>query len=463
MRVDVELKTVRGATRIVAWAITTILIVGAAQAEEPVGRARIVAVGPSEALARRAGLRLLESKHLVLATDRPLREGDGVADLPAVFDQAFEVWCHHYGMNPADHADWRCFGCLVVDRERFRAAGLLPDSVPPFKNGFCDRNHFWLMDQSNPSYRRHLFLHEGVHAFTLTLRGLATPVWYNEGIAEYLATHRLETDVDGKIRFVSSPIPTRPEDVEQLGRIEMLVELRATHKVPSLEDVLSLRVGEHGSIADYSASWAAVAMFANHPAYAKAFAKLERGPLGPNFTKQLAAMPGWDAARVSRDFDSLTADVDYGIDLERVAVDWSPGIPLVGPRRFDVDAARGWQNTGLAMTAGNRSTFTTKGRVGLGSVTDSSSKTSAVIPIEGEADGITLEWYRGRPTGRLLIGQWIDKPADGGRPRFEMLAEGASGELVAAVDGPIFAKLNGPPARLADRKGTLAVTFKPVP
>ena len=146
-----------------------------------------VAVEPLVRLAREAGLRLLEGRHLVLATDRPVRAGDGVAELPAVFDEAFAAWCRHYGMDPADHADWRCFGCLVVDRERFRAAGLLPDTLPPFENGFCDRNRFWLLDQSNPAYRRHLLLHEGVHAFTLTLRGLATPVWYNEGIAEYLA------------------------------------------------------------------------------------------------------------------------------------------------------------------------------------------------------------------------------------------------------------------------------------
>jgi hypothetical protein len=461
MQNDCELKTRRAASWTILCVLASLLLVGSAWAAESGGRDRIVAVAPSEALARRAGLRLLESKHLVLATDRPLREGDGVEQLPALFDQAFESWCRHYGMNPRDHADWRCFGCLVVDRERFRAAGLLPDSVPPFKNGFCDRNHFWLIDQSNPNYRRHLLLHEGVHAFTLTLRGLDTPVWYNEGIAEYLATHRLEPDADGGLRFAASPIPTRPEDVEQLGRIEMLVELRATQKVPSLDDVLSLRVGEHGSIADYAASWAAVAMFANHPAYAKAFAKLERGPLEPDFNRRLTAMPGWDATRASRDFDSLTADVDYGIDFERMVIDWSPGIPLVAPRRFDVDATHGWQNTGLALAAGARAAFTAKGRVGLGTVTDPT--TSAIIPLEGEADGISLAWYRGRPTGRLLVGQWLDTPADGGRPRFDVLAEGASGELVAAVDGPLFVRLNGSPARLADRKGTLAVTFKPLP
>ncbi len=451
----------REAVRMVVCGVMMLLLVPAARGSEPGYRPRLVAIGPSEAFARRAGLRILESKHLVLATDRPVREGDGVDALPAVFDQAFEVWCEHYGMNPADHADWRCFGCLVVDRERFRAAGLMPDTLPPFENGFCDRNQFWLIDQSNPAYRRHLLLHEGVHAFTLTLRNLATPVWYNEGIAEYLATHRLEADTGGGLRFVSSPIPSRSEDVEQLGRIEKISELRAAGTMPSLHEVLAMPAGNHKAVADYAASWAAVTLLSKHPAYAGAFAKLERGPLGADFNKRIASIPGWDAARASRDFDAFTADVEYGFDFPRMRIDWSPGIPLVGPRRFDVDATRGWQNTSLALDAGKRYSLRTSGRAGLGVVTDP--KTAAAIPLEGEADGISLEWYRGRPTGRLLLGQWIDTPSDGGRPRFDVVADGSSGEFTAVADAPLFMRLNGPPARLDERQGTISAVVQPVP
>jgi len=418
-----------------------------------------VAVGPLVRLAREAGLRLLEGRHLVLATDRPDRPGDGVADLPAVFDEAFAAWCRHYGMDPADHADWRCFGCLVVDRERFRAAGLLPDTLPPFENGFCDRNRFWLMDQSNPAYRRHLLLHEGVHAFTLTLRGLATPVWYNEGIAEYLATHRLDRAGD-ELRFAWTPIPARPDDVEQLGRIEKLRDSCATGRMPSLDDVLDLTVAEHGTIADYATSWAAVALLANHPAYARGFAALERGPLGPDFNERLATLPDWDPAGAARDYAAFTTEIDYGWDFARMTIDWSPGGPLAGPATIPVDAARGWQNAGVAAVAGRRYTFTATGRVGLGTATDAA--TGAVVPLESEADGISLEWYRGRPTGRLLFSQWVQRPTDGGPPRFEVLGSGARGELTAVADGPLFLRLNGPPGSLATRDGTISVLVAPL-
>jgi hypothetical protein len=441
-------------------AVACLLALACPAPAAPVGPGAVVAVGPLVRLAREAGLRLLEGRHLVLATDRPVREGDGVAELPAVFDEAFLAWCGHYGMAPADHADWRCFGCLVIDREKFRAAGLLPDTVPPFENGFCDRNRFWLMDQSNPAYRRHLLLHEGVHDFTLTLRGLATPVWYNEGIAEYLATHRLAR-VGDEVRFAWTPIPARPDDVEQLGRIELLRESCATGRPPGLGDVLGLTVAEHGTIADYAASWAAVALLANHPAYARGFAALERGPLGPDFNDRLASLPGWDPARAARDYAAFIDDIDYGWDFSRLAIDWSPGLPLSRPVTLPVAASRGWQNTGVAVAAGRRYAFTATGRVGLGTVTDAA--TGAITPLESEADGISLEWYRGRPTGRLLIGQWVPRPADGGPPRFEVLASGAQGELTAVADGALQLRLNGPPGRLAERDGTISVAVTPLP
>ncbi|MFM7244354.1 MAG: hypothetical protein ACKO40_09310, partial [Planctomycetaceae bacterium] len=304
----------------------------------PQASADLIDVPAATAMAQRAGLRVLESDRLVLVTDRPPRAGDGVEDLPRIFDEAVAAWCDHYGMDAAALADWRCLGCLVVDRERFREAGLLPPEIPAFVNGFCDRNRFWLMDQPNPAYRRHLMLHEGVHAFTLTVRGLATPVWYNEGIAEYLATHRL----DAAGRFASTPIPARADDVEQLGRIERIRELRAAATAPGLADVLAVEPAVHHDIAAYASSWAAVALLRGHPAYATSFAALERGRLDPDFNDGLAAMPGFDAARAARDFDALTDDLDYGYDFARCAVDWSPGRPLDGPARVAVRAGRGW-------------------------------------------------------------------------------------------------------------------------
>lgn len=429
-----------------SWLLGLLLV-----AAVPLGRsaADLVDAAAAAPVAQRAGLRVLESSRLVLITDRPPRAGDGVEDLPRIFDEAVEAWCDHYGMAPAAIAGWRCLGCLVVNRERFREAGLLPPDIPAFVNGFCDRNRFWLMDQPNPAYRRHLMLHEGVHAFTLTVRGLATPVWYSEGIAEYLATHRL----DAAGRFASTPIPARADDVEQLGRIERIRELRAAAAAPSLADVLAVEPALHHDIAAYASSWAAVALLRGHPAYAASFAALEHGRLGPDLNARLAAMAGFDADRAARDFDALTDDLDYGYDFARCAVDWSPGRPLDGPVRLVARAGRGWQNTGVDLPAATRCRLRATGRCTLGRI--------AGRAIETEPDGISLDWYRGRPLGRLLAAQWVEAPPEGGRPRFVVVGAGATAPITAAVDGPLFLRVNGPPADLADDTGEFTVDLAP--
>lgn len=406
----------------------------------------------------RAGLRVLTGERLVLATDRPVRDGDGVAELPEVFDQAFDAWCRHYRLDPDRLGAWRAFGCLIVDRERFRAAGLLSDDVPEFENGFCDRHRLWLADQSNPAYRRHLLLHEGVHAFTITVRDLAAPAWYMEGIAEHLATHRIEYD-DGTPRFVPTPVPDRPGDAEQLGRIEVLRSLCTAGSTPSLADVFAQAHGDHRALTAYAASWAAVSLLALHPAHAASFARLEQGALGPDMTVRLAALPGWDAARASRDFDAFTQDVDYGYDLRRMAIDWSPGRPLAAGQQIDVDASAGWQNTHVALEAGHTYTVETSGRSRIGTLVDTPSGRTTVL--ESEADGISLRWYRGRMVGRLLIAQWHDPHAAGRRPGFDVLAEGAATEVRAVVDGPLYVRINEAPRDLADNMGGVSLRISP--
>lgn len=402
------------------------------------------------ARATRAGLRLLEGEHLTLITDRPVREGDGVADLPRHFDAAFAAWCRHYRMDPAACRDWRAIGCLVVDVERFRAAGLLPPEIPAFTNGFCAGDRFWMMDQSNPAYRRHLLLHEGVHAFTLALRGLDTQPWYTEGIAEFLATHRLEAGGDGP-RFIATPMPRDAADVEQLGRIEGIRAARAAGTLASLRQVLATPAMGHHELTAYASSWAAVAMLALHPRYAETFARIEREGLDADFTSRLVHARGWDEAAASRDFDAFTDDIDYGYDFSRSAIDWSPGTRLVGPTTVNVAADRGWQNGGLAVEKGRRYSLQVAGRVTVGR--------AAAGQLESEPDGISIEWYRGRPIGRLLAAQWVE-PDDGSRPRFVVVAEGRAAEFTAVADGPVFFKVNESPGALADNRDAVTVNVR---
>ena len=466
--VGLEICSIRGlhSTPMRFWSLIVVLIVAASLTGER-GRAADTIDAPSvdalTASARRAGLRVLEGDHLVLVTDRPARAGDGVEDLPRVFDEAWSAWCEHYALDSAAHGQWRAFGCLVVDRERFRAAGLLPEKIPDFANGHCYNHRFWMADQSNPAYRRHLLLHEGVHAFTLTLRSLETPPWYTEGIAECLATHRLDDDnTDGtKSRFVSTPLPLRAADVEQLGRIEKIRALRAAGECPGLADIFATPGANHRDLSAYAGSWAAVALLSLHPRHAPAFAAAERGPLDAAFNRRLMETTGWDGDQAERDFDAFTDEIDYGYDFTRSGIDWtSPsGRPLDSRQTMSVAADRGWQNSGWSLRKGARYSLKATGRCTIGALTGHAAEST--LPLETEANGVSLRWYRGRPLGRLLVAQWVENPDDGGRPRFVVVAEGARREFTAATDGTLFCKLNDPPGELADNDGQLAVAIDP--
>lgn len=448
--------------RAVCW--HTITLVGSMVLPAAPGVAADHAVAPLRAVAQRAGLRVVEGRHLTLATDRPARAGDGVDDLPRMFDEAFSAWCRHFAIDPGDHREWRAFGCLVVDRERFRDAGLLPESVPGFTNGFCDRNRFWMVDQTNAAYRRHLLLHEGVHAFTISLRNLDTPAWYTEGIAEMLATHRLAPDAEGLSRLVVTPMPQAAADVEQLGRIEAIQRLRAENVMPGLDDVFAAQGTAHGDMTLYASSWAAVALLALHPRHAAVFTAVERGALDRAFTTHLGHTPGWDAALAARDFDAFTDDVDYGYDFSRSAIDWATGDLFEGRRSVQVDAARGWQNSGLRLKRGEAYAIRATGRAGLGQVSACRSAAQhAACRLETEPDGISIDWYRRRPLGRLLAAQWVESPdaASGSRPRFVVVADSGAAAFVALVDGPLFFKINEPPGDLADNEGGFRVEVEP--
>jgi hypothetical protein len=164
-------------------------------------------------------------------------------------------------------------------------------------------------------------------------------------------------------------------------------------------------------------------------------------------------MPGYTADRASRDFDAFTDDIDYGYDFARSAIDWSAGRSIRGGERFEVAAARGWQNSGISIAEGQSVGIEATGRCTLGAVGE--------MVIESEPDGISLDWYRGRPLGQLLVALWVDAPADGGRPRFMVVGEGRRSRIGAAGAGPVYFKVNEPPGDLGDNRGGYAVEFGP--
>ena len=176
---------------------------------------------------RPGAIRRLTSTHLTLYTDLP--SSPEVDALPQLFDQAFPQWCAYFGIDPAQHANWRVRGYLMCSREAFAAAGFIPGNLPDFASGYSISDSIWCLDQSSEYYRRHLLLHEGTHAFMHSLVGGVGPAWYAEGMAELLATHLL---VDGKLKL--NYFPTVRVEVSKWGRIEIVQTDYAVRKAKTL-------------------------------------------------------------------------------------------------------------------------------------------------------------------------------------------------------------------------------------
>jgi hypothetical protein len=194
-------------------------------------------------------------------------------------------------------------------------------------------------------------------------------------------------------------------------------------------------------------------MLAGHPRYAAGFAAIERGPLDAAFTERLSRIEGWESATADRDFAAFLEDLDYGYDFSRSVIDWTQAPPLASTRLLTVAAGRGWQHAGTSLEAGRRYSLTATGRSQLGCI--------GKRAIESGADGISLDWYRGRPIGRLLVAQWVKEP--GRQPGFRVVAEGSKAEFAAATDGPVYLRINEAPAAFSDSEGGLDVRLRSSP
>ncbi|MEX2092449.1 MAG: hypothetical protein WD971_07215, partial [Pirellulales bacterium] len=197
-----------------------------------------------------AGIRKLESRHLVLYTD--VAAGAAVDSLPAVFDQAVPLWAAYFGVDPAETAEWRARAFLIHDRKKFAALGLMPEGHE-LVNGYSVGPDIWLLDQPTDYYRRHLLLHEGTHAFMTKFLGGCGPGWYGEGMAELLGTHRLDPKT-GELTL--NIMPRDRSEVPMLGRIKLVRDAVAENHALDLPAVMEFNNRQQLGNNAYAWSWA---------------------------------------------------------------------------------------------------------------------------------------------------------------------------------------------------------------
>jgi len=405
---------------------------------------------------RSQNIRVLKGKHLTLCTDLP--SSSEINRLPEVFDRAVLEYCNFFGVDPKYCENWYIRGCLMDDLEKFRAADLL-GPFPENLVGYSIDDRLWLLEQKSDYFRRHLLLHEGVHGFMNYVFGNCGQdwEWYMESTAEYLATHRWE---NGRLEL--GVMPDHTDAFPGWRRIEILKSDIKAGNMKTAERLMRSPVRQPARQGeppvDYAWAWAFGYLLDRHPQYRDVYRDMARWLTFRDFSNRfyLQLADHWGELQV--DWLGLLDELDYGYDVPRMVLDPQQGKPLASPMTFEVDASRGWQNSGVMLEVGQTYHITATGRYQLGD----NPKTWFAEP-----NGVTLRYNKGQPVGLLLGAIVPDGLFDAEKeispndvPFLSPILIGPELELTPEQSGTLYLRINDAPAELGDNEGTCRVVIE---
>lgn len=397
------------------------------------------------------GIHRYESRRLRLYTDIP---AESARELPALTDQLYDALESYFGRLPPDRAglDYQMTGYLIRDLALFRETGLVPDDLPTFEHGRHRANEFWLRDQDYAYYRAHLLLHEATHCFMTCLPGSEVDVWYMEGMAEWLATHRHRAD--GSVEF--GIMPEAPDEVPGWGRITLIRDAFSKDEFRSIPQMFALSPRDFFQPLPYAWSWGLCQFLTAHPRYRERFQQLSRESRNAEFVTRFRELFAADAADLDTEWQLYVVNLRYGYDVVRAAIDFIPGEPLtadVASRNFALAADRGWQSSGILLRQGETYEVSATGRITLA---------DQPKPWISEPEGISIDYADGQPIGRVLACLRSENNT-GTTTMLQVLPIGRQREFVAPVTGTLYLRVNDHWNRLADNRGTYEITVRQPP
>ena len=423
------------------------------QIDGPAAAARKNPLDPEKILAQ--GIRTIQGKHLTLYTDMPASAD--IQGLPKIVELAIPQWCEYFNIATEKMTAWKVSVCLIQDRKKFDAAGLIPATLPSFDHGYAFGDRLFINEQPSAYYRRHLLLHEATHAFMFENFSSAGPPWYMEGMAEFLATHTW----DGT-QLQLRQMPKTKEDVPYWGRIKIIKDQVAEKKGLMIQEIMNFGSDAKLRLDAYAWSWAACSFLDTHPAFQKTFREHLKniGDSSPEFSLDLVKAYGEQWFQVRQQWQVFVMNMEYGFDIARESIDVVEVRPLgLAAEVISVRADRGWQSTGLRVTAGMKLAITATGRFVIHR--EDSAEQPQGVPWESEAGGITIRYHRGQPLGKLLIA--LDEPqqlGETGLANYRAVGEG--GDIMIPSNGVLYFRVNDSPAELAANEGALQVTVQQI-
>jgi hypothetical protein len=310
--------------------------------------------------------------------------------------------------------------------------------------------------QPGDYYTRHLLIHEGTHGFMQWYLGGYGSPWYGEGMAELLGVHRWS---DQQLQLLYR-LRDRNE-AEYWGRVKQIKDERDHGQAMTLTDVLSIPPTAFLDVRYYAWSWAGCDFFSKHARSKSEFARLPgfAGLDSTSFNQRFsrAIEKSWN--ELERDWELFVGEMEYGYEIERGRITTAhPQGARFGSAssRFKIASDRSWQATDVKVKQGDRIRITASGEFIV-------AKCQTDQPWNCQGNGITIEYYQGRPLGMLEAGV-LNVSAGTAREQvtglLNSIGVGLTGEVTAASDGILCLRVNESPAKLDDNQGALEVTVE---
>lgn len=438
-----------------------------------------VRIAPADSVLAKYGLRKIESKRLLLLTDSNDPELD---ELPILADQLFHALQDWFGELPpaADDSDFQVLGHLMIDRGKFRAAGLLPDESFSIRHGRHLRYAFWAGYPDTAYYRRHLALHEFVHCYmTCESDALGVPPpWYLEGMAELFGTHSVVVDgandeviglteagfkkasPGSGIKATFAVMPAAAEGFEGWGRIrafretfaaadhQQLVELQ----VPTFNEVVPKFVAVFESPFQYSSSWAVCWFLKHHPDAVDVMPALAKQSTYSGFVAEWERQRNEFGNRLAVDWLLFSEQLDFGFDPDRCfpvhgSFESSSSDLPSSSKSVRLLAQQGWQDTGVVVRSGFTVELQCEGHCVVNETTE---------PWESSPDGISIEYYRGHRLGQVVA---VLVSANG-KQITDRIPIGSAAQYTAGFDGRIWLQVNDASNARSNNRGNYQVQLE---
>lgn len=391
------------------------------------------------------GVHRFDSKSIRLYTDIPKEQADS---LPLLIDQLLPVWANYYSKIPQERTK-RVFpltGYVINDQDLFVQTGLLPETVQLFEHGEIRDGRFWMKQQKTDYYRRHLLLHEATHGYMTSIPN-GQPIWYLEGMAEFFAVHRI--DNEGKIKF--GVIPQAENEFDGFGRIRTIQQEIEQGRFLSIRRIRPLR-HEHflKFKAPYAWSWALCIFLDGHPRYQKLFREIGQLWTGTEFQKEFSQWLKEEGLLMEVEWAEFAHHLTPGVDLTHFPFEFksSEFLPDNQTKTIEIEAAKGWQSTGIVLEAGKTYQVRADGQFYVA---------QKPKPWMSEPQGVRIRYVNGQPLGQLQ-GMILEKnPLE--KIPFKTFAVGREKRIAPISSGTLFLRINDSYAEMSDNGGSISVTI----